>query len=181
MISWLYCWHTGRTSMKVCRDGGISSVPGRIVARIDLTRSRRRDATINSTSTCARPHILWVRTTLGFFISFVHTHCAFFIKTFHWFGVLGSIYGSSCGISGGQICAGTGFCLSISVLPRHLPFYQWPYSYARFVVYILRADVKQTTRKTAKPQDLKWDEISSVSLLSTSQYFLGTRQTGNLN
>jgi len=82
MICWLYCWHTGRTSRKVCRDGGISSVPGRIVARIDLTRSRRLDAaTINSTSTCVRPHILWVRTTLGVFIGFVHTQCAFFIKT----------------------------------------------------------------------------------------------------
>jgi len=92
MIPRLYCWHTGRPSMKVCRNGGISSVPGRIVARIDLTRSRRRDAAINSTSTCVRPHILWVRTTLGFFISFAHTPNAHsLLKPFIDCGVPGSI------------------------------------------------------------------------------------------
>jgi hypothetical protein len=76
------------------------------------------------------------------------------------------------------ICVGTGFCLSISVLPRHLPFYQWPYSYARFVVYIRTADVKETTRETAKPQDLKWDEISRVSFLSTCRYFFRNAPNG---
>jgi len=102
------------------------------------------------------------------------------LKPFIDCGVPGSIYGSSCGISAGQICAGTGFCLSTSVLPRHLSFYQWPYSYVRFEVYILTADVKQTTRKTAKPQDLKWDEIFSYLFFLHVGIFLGTRQTGNL-
>ena len=48
-----------------------------------------------------------------------------------------------------------------------------PYSYVRFVVYILTADVKQTARKAAKPQDLKWHDISSVS------FFLHVRNAPN--